>query len=61
MAKMGSVDNVRLNSESSDYGSMDSESSDSDHGFPSEVKSVNLELQIITDRIKSLLKVTKRS
>ena len=61
MAKMGLVDNVRLNSESSDYGSMDSESSDSDLGFPNEVKSVNLELQIITDRIKSLLKVTKRS
>ena len=61
MAKMGSVENVRLTSESSDYGSMDSESSDSDLGFPSEVKSVNLELQIITDRIKSLLKVTKRS
>ena len=61
MAKMGSVENARLNSESSDYGSMDSESSDSDLGFPNEVKSVNLELQIITDRIKSLLKVTKRS
>ena len=61
MAKMGSVDNVRLTSESSDYGSMDSESSDSDLGFPNEVKSVNLELQIITDRIKSLLKVTKQS
>ena len=57
MAKMGSVDNARLNSESSDYGSMDSESTDSDLGFPNEVKSVNLELQIITDRIKHLLKV----
>ena len=57
MAKMGSVENLRLNSESSDYGSMDSEGSDSDLGFPSEVKSVNLELQIITDRIKSLIKV----
>ena len=61
MAKMGSVENGRLTSESSDYGSMDSESSDSDLGFPREVKSANLELQIITDRIKSLLKVTKLS
>ena len=61
MAKMGSVENARLNSESSDYGSMNSESLDSDLGFPNEVKSVNLELQIITDRIKSLLKVTKLS
>merc|ERR1712131_290404 len=54
MEKMGSVDTDRIDSDSSDYGSMNSESSDL--GFPSEVQSMNLELQTITDRIKSLLK-----
>ena len=52
---MGLVNTDRMDSDSSDYGSMNSESSDL--GFPSEVKSMNLELQTITDRIKSLLKV----
>ena len=56
MEKMGSVVTDRIDSDSSDYGSMNSESSDL--GFPSEVQSMNLELQIITDRIKSLLKVS---
>lgn len=56
MEKMGSVDTDRIDSDSSDYGSMNSESSDL--GFPSEVQSMNLELQTITDRIKSLLKVS---
>ena len=55
MSKMGLVNTDRMDSDSSDYGSMNSESSDL--GFPSEVKSMNLELQTITDRIKSLLKV----
>ena len=56
MEKMGSVDADRVDSDSSDYGSMNSECSDL--GFPSEVQSMNLELQTITDRIKSLLKVS---
>ena len=56
MEKMGSVDTDRIDSDSSDYGSMNSESSDL--GFPSEVQSMNLELQTITDRIKCLLKVS---
>ena len=56
MEKMGLVDTDRIDSDSSDYGSMNSESSDL--GFPSEVQSMNLELQTITDRIKSLLKVS---
>ena len=55
MSKMGLVNTDRMDSDSSDYGSMNSESSDL--GFPSDVKSMNLELQTITDRIKSLLKV----
>ena len=56
MEKMGLVETDRIDSDSSDYGSMNSESSDL--GFPSEVQSMNLELQTITDRIKSLLKVS---
>ena len=56
---MGLVDTDRIDSDSSDYGSMNSEISDL--GFPSEVQSMNLELQTITDRIKSLIKVSSAS
>ena len=59
MEKMGLVDTDRIDSDSSDYGSMNSEISDL--GFPSEVQSMNLELQTITDRIKSLIKVSSAS